>query len=230
MAIVKYGAKNVGTSRVELLYGNRAWRAFVDTVEPITNATGTSVILSVNDVEFTGTIIDGDENIGRGAYVIVGGKGAWRNRVGPTTLKSDGGIRLSTAANHLLDALSLVTTAGIETLVINAGDTVLGTAWAPIEASAANLLDTLCSSWLVNRAGQTIINGTSSTIIDAANYAVMRYPLSRMFTLSPRKPSDISDVFDAIGGFIEGDPFMSAQRVRLIRLVETDVVRLEVSS
>lgn len=230
MAIVKYGSKEVGTSNVELLYGSRVWRAFVDTVEPITNAVGSSAVLSVNDVEFTGTIIDGDENIGRGAYVIVGGKGAWRNRVGPTSLKSDGGIRLATAANHLLDALSLVSTTGVEKLVINEGDTVLGTSWAPIEASASKLLDTICSSWLVNRAGETIINGTSSVVIDAANYAVRRFPLSRMFTLSPRKPSDISDIFDAIGGFIEGDPFTSAQGIRSIRLVETDVVRLEVSS
>lgn len=233
MATIKYGAKQVGTSSVDLYYGSRVWRAFVDTLEPIENAIRTSVTLVVNDVEFVGTIVGGDVNIGRGSYIVAGGAGAWRLRVAPTSLKSDSGIRLVTATNHLIDALRIVSTSmslRAETATINNGTSVLGSAWVPIEDTAASLLDTLSSSWIVDRSGNTIINGTSSTIIEASRYAVVPRPQTKSFSLSPRTPLDISELFDAVGGLIQGDPFMTPQRIRTIRMVETDVLRLDVSS
>lgn len=230
MAILKYGSKEVGTSKVDLLYGSRVWRAFVDTVEPIENAIGTSVVLSVNDVPFVGTIIGGDDNIGRGSYIVAGGKGAWRLRVGPVSLRSDSGVRLSTAANHLLDAMTAVSPNAVETLVINDGTRVLGNAWFPLEDSASSLLDTICSSWHVNRGGETVLNGSSSVVIDSARYAVHRSPIQKTFMLSPRTPLDVSDLFDAVGGTIAGDPFTTPQRIRTIRLTESTVLRLHVQS
>lgn len=230
MAILKYGSKEVGTSKVDLLYGSRVWRAFVDTVEPIENAVGTSIVLSVNDVPFVGTIIGGDDNIGRGSYIVAGGKGAWRLRVGPVSLRSDSGVRLSTAANHLLDAMTIAAPNAVESLVINDGTRVLGNAWLPIEDNASALLDELCSSWYVNRNGETVLYGSSSVVIDSTRYAVSKSPIQKTFVLSPRTPLDVSDLFDALGGTISGDPFTTPQVIRSIRLVESTVLRLHVQS
>lgn len=145
---------------------NGIFSARVTTTTDVTAPLGSRAQITLEDLTFVCTPVRGRNHLSRGSYLVVGGTGAWRHyipsnpTVGPKGgLRSDGGIKLSTAANALATAANLVAAkkglAGRESITVTS-DRVLGPAHVRVGMPGSASLD-MFGPWYMRPDGVTVI-------------------------------------------------------------------------
>lgn len=184
------------------------WTARVQLSTDTVFTKGQAVTFVVEDATFAGTIIRGGPFLSRASYLIVGGAGAWRLAVGPGALRSDGGIRLSAAADKLLSAVNMAAiTAGLqgrERLTVQS-DRTLGPASTRVKMTGAAVLDIL-GAWYMQPDGTTVIGTRPAPTIAAPVIVIEDYtPDDERVDVSV--PSgEIAAFLAQMGGSVSGAP------------------------
>jgi hypothetical protein len=173
---------------------------------------GSRASLILEDLSIICTPIRGRNHLSRGNYLVVGGAGAWRLYVpsDPTTgarggLRSDAGIKLSTAANALAAAVNVAATraglAGRESVTVS-NDRVLGPAHVRLGMTGAACLDTL-GAWYMRPDGVTVI-GTRPTGASSAKIVVGPFDPSCNKLIVSLPQGDVAALVNSIGSTITG--------------------------
>lgn len=234
MSILRYQGLEVGTSKVDLAYGHKVWRAEVRTIDDAPIPVGASVQLVIDDSVFVGTVVRAAPFTGRGAFVVAGGGGGWRINVHPTALRSDGGIRLATALQVLQGDVATAAgksagKANAETVQLDGADRTLGKAWAPIVSSGSDLLSLFGEAWFVDAAGTTRVGYTSTVALASDAYAVEDVDEhGDAILLGVRDAAGLAALIGAIKGTISGDQIPGTFQIKAMAIREMPDLRVEV--
>lgn len=236
MANLVVGTSEYGTFGLTMSYGKRVWIAHVNLLEDVELSPMTSAVLYVNDVPFVGTIVKGTSNVGRSEYVVVGGAGALRMKTSPTALRSDGGVRLATLLGHLFASINNTGRARgastLEAFNLVSPDRIVGRAWAVASDSGANILDvTITEPWFVDRFGVVQIGARAARTVDANSVLISKFiPSLDRATIVPIGDVETALFFDSIGATLVGGQIESGITIGSVSAVETDVLRLHLST
>lgn len=148
---------------------------------PDPELTGQQVV-TIGDLELTGTVQRGGSWQGAGSYRIVAGAGSWGTEV-PRQGYAGGSVLLSTVVGDL-ERLTGETVTGYT-------ERTLGEVWARETAPARRILDSLAgpAGWHVSTAGVTTIGSRPSSTVDA-DYTLVRYrPEQRLAIVATELPA-----------------------------------------
>lgn len=235
MATVEFGKSVFGTSNLRMMYGRRVWTARIDLMEEVGIDVGTSVTVTIDETAFSGVVVKNASTLGKASIVVVGGAGALRLTVSPTSLRNASGVRLTSAMTHLFastnEAGRKAGLSTVETLNVNA-DRVLGKAWAAMSGTSVSIIDASFSGkWYVDRFGVTRIGYATPANVDASLLTVQApRPTDGMVTIAPNEVSHLSTVVDSIGAQIVGYPLEAPITIGCVSIEETDVLRVHISS
>ena len=179
--------------------------ARVTTTTDVDAPIGSRASLILEDLSIICTPIRGRNHLSRGNYLVVGGAGAWRLPVKSGGLRSDAGIKLSTAANALAAAVNVAATraglAGRESVTVS-NDRVLGPAHVRLGMTGAACLDTL-GAWYMRPDGVTVI-GTRPTGASSAKIVVGPFDPSCNKLIVSLPQGDVAALVNSIGSTITG--------------------------
>lgn len=183
--------------------GNMSAR--VTTTTDVSAPLGSRAEIIIEDLTFVCSPICGRNHLSRGNYLVVGGAGAWRLPVKSGGLRSDGGIKLSTAANALVAAVNLEATrkglTGRESITVTS-DRVLGPAHVRVGMTGSSCLDML-GPWYMRPDGITVI-GNRPADISTAKVVVGPFDPSSDKLIVSLPQGDVSTLVNSIGSTITG--------------------------
>lgn len=179
--------------------------ARVTTTTDVDAPIGSRASLILEDLTIICTPIRGRNHLSRGNYLVVGGAGAWRLPVKSGGLRSDAGIKLSTAANALAASVNVAATraglVGRESVTVS-NDRVLGPAHVRLGMTGAACLDTL-GAWYMRPDGVTVI-GARPTGTSNAKIVVGPFDPSCNKLIVSLPQGDVAALVNSIGSTITG--------------------------
>jgi len=186
--------------------------ARVSTTTDVDAPLGSKSQIILEDLTFVCTPVRGRNHLSRGNYFVVGGAGAWRLYVpsNPTVgarggLRSDAGIKLSSAASALVAAVNVVAArsglGGRENITVQ-NDRVLGPAHVRLGMTGSACLDTF-GKWYMRPDGITVI-GSRPAGAPMAKFVVGPFDPSCDKLIVSLPQGDVAALVNSIGSVITG--------------------------